>query len=62
MKKYISLVIGILAIINIVSGFLNHQESGSIFGIEMNIWAYRGVWAVIAAISFTDFYKASRKS
>lgn len=61
MKKYISLVIGILAIINIVSGFVNHQGSGSIFGIEMNIWVYRGVWMLIAAISFTDFYKATRK-
>ncbi|MFD0799026.1 hypothetical protein ACFQZJ_16250 [Maribacter chungangensis] len=61
MKKYISLVIGILAIINIAYGFANDQQSGSIFGIEMNIWAYRSVWAVIAIISFTDFYKATKK-
>lgn len=54
-------MIGILAVINLIYGFLNNQESGSIFGIEMNIWAYRGVWMVIALISFTDFYKATKK-
>ncbi len=57
MKKYISLIIGVLAVINIVSGLINNQEVSSIFGMEMNIWMYRGVWILIAAISFTDFVR-----
>lgn len=62
MKKYVSLIIGILAIINLVYGFVSDQQTGSIFGIDMNIWVYRGVWLLIAFLSFSDFYKASKKN
>ncbi len=62
MKKYISLIVAVLAGINLVSGFINNQESASIFGVEMNIWLYRGIWLVIGLVSFLDFYKSTKKS
>ena len=61
MKKYISLIVVVLAGINLVSGFINNQESASIFHVEMNIWLYRGIWVLIGVISFLDFYKATKK-
>ena len=61
MKKYISLIVVVLAGINLVSGFINNQESASIFGVEMNIWLYRGIWILIGVVSFLDFYKATKK-
>ena len=62
MKKYISLIVAVLAGINLVSGFINNQESASIFGVEMNIWLYRGIWLFIGLVSFLDFYKSTKKS
>jgi hypothetical protein len=61
MKKYISLIVAILAGVNLVYGFVNNQESASIFGIAMNIWVYRAVWVVIGITSFLDYYKAGKK-
>ncbi len=60
MKKYISLVVGFLAVANLTYGFFTNQTEAAIFGIEMNIWTYRAIWAFFALFSFYDFYKKSK--
>lgn len=57
MKNIWSIIIGILAIINIIYSFWNATTIESIFGIEMNIWVYRLIWSVITIASLYDYYK-----
>ncbi|TMM57173.1 hypothetical protein FEE95_11825 [Maribacter algarum] len=60
MNKYISLIIGILAVANLIYGFIVNQTQAAIFGMEVDIWTYRAVWAAIAVYSFYDFYRKNR--
>jgi len=60
MKSIISLIIGIIAIINVVYSFWKVSSSQSIFGIEMNVWVYRLIWSAIAVLFLYDYYKKTK--
>ncbi len=60
MKSIISLIIGVIAVINVVYSFWKISSSQAIFGIEMNNWIYRLVWSAIAVIFLYDYYKKTK--
>ncbi len=57
MNKIISLIIGIMATVNVIDSFWSDSTTETIFRIEMNIWIFRLIWSVIAIILFYDYYK-----
>jgi len=60
MNSIVSLIIGIVAIINVVYSFWKVSSSQAIFGIEMNVWIYRLIWSVIAILFLYDYYKKTK--
>ncbi|QFZ55619.1 hypothetical protein FEZ18_12800 [Oceanihabitans sp. IOP_32] len=57
MKKSISLILGVIAMVNVFYTFNNNSETGEIFGFEMNIWVYRLIWSTLAVGIFYDYSK-----
>ena len=57
MNKTVTLIIGILAVVNVIYSFFGNSDSEQIFGIEMNIWIYRLIWSVLAIGVFYDYNK-----
>ena len=64
MNKNITLVMGIVASLYVISSFFGNSETGEIFGYVMNIWAYRLFWAFLAVLILLDYsrkYKADKE-
>ena len=60
MKKIIYVFVWILALTLFIYSIIKNPTSESIFGIEVNIWAYRLFWGLIAAFSFYELFKIIR--
>ena len=61
--KYLSLILGILAIANVMYTFLgNTAATPGIFGFEVPIWFYRLFWGILAIGCFYDYYRKSKKN
>ena len=60
MNKTLNLIIGIIAVANVIYSFWGNQESASIFGFSINIWLYRAIWVFIAAVSLNSYYRARK--
>jgi len=41
--------------------FVNNSDSKIVFGIEIDIWMYRGLWSVITAASFVSYLKRKKE-
>ncbi|WP_343486199.1 hypothetical protein [Allomuricauda sp. d1] len=54
--KYLNLVVGILALINVVYTFFSESETSTFFGMEISIWLYRLIWLILAALCFYGYY------
>jgi len=61
MNSIVSLIIGVIAIMNVVYSFWKVSSSQSIFGIEMNSWIYRLIWSALAVLFIYDYYKKTKK-
>ncbi|HBK72351.1 MAG TPA: hypothetical protein DDZ39_11975 [Flavobacteriaceae bacterium] len=59
MNKIIPLIIGLIAIVNVLYSFKG-SGTQAIFGIEMNVWIYRLIWSVLAVLFLYDYYKKSK--
>ena len=55
MNKLASILIGIIAIANVIYSFFENSNLGSFFGFEINIWVYRLFWSFIAVYMFYRF-------
>lgn len=60
--KYLSLVLGILAIANVIYTFFGDSITTAIFGFEVGIWMYRLFWGIIAIGCLYDYMRKSKKS
>lgn len=54
MKKYLSLLLGIIALGKVIYSFID-VTSHELFGISVHIWLYRLIWAVFGLIFFYNF-------
>jgi hypothetical protein len=60
MKGKLSLIIGILAIANLVYSFFSTSNHSSIFGMELNIWVYRLIWSFLAVSILYKYFKENK--
>jgi len=60
MKKYISLILAALAIANVIYSFIVIKQQ-SLFGFDIDIWAYRAIWSVFAVIFIYNFFNNLKK-
>ena len=52
-----NLVWGIIGLIIITLTFVNNNSTKNLFGYELNIWVYRGIWLTISVSNFIKYYK-----
>ena len=60
MGRTLNLILGIIAAANVIYSFWGNLETATIFGISMNIWLYRLIWALFAAVFFYSYFKARK--
>ena len=48
MNRITSIIIGIIAIGNVIYSFWKYSDSTEFFGFEINVWIYRILWSLIA--------------
>ena len=60
MSKPLTIIVGILAVSNVLYSFWGNQQSEQIFGLEMNIWVYRLIWTALAIGIFYDYFKKKK--
>ncbi len=60
MKGKLSLIIGILAIANVVYSFFSNSNHSSIFGMELNIWVYRLIWSFLAVSILYKYFEDNK--
>ena len=56
-----NLVWTVIGTVIIVMTFVNNSDSKIVFGIEIDIWMYRGLWTVITAASFVSYLKRKKE-
>jgi uncharacterized membrane protein YhaH (DUF805 family) len=56
-----NLVWGIIGAFIIVMTFVNASTSKTVFGLELDIWVYRGIWSLISAASFVSFLRRRKE-
>ncbi len=61
MRKTLSIIGMIIAIITIVSSFIKNQDTGHMFGFEMDIWVYRLIWLALFGIILNGYLKESKR-
>lgn len=44
----------------IIKSFLNGATSANLFGIEINIWTYRGIWLVMILVGLYRFFNPNK--
>lgn len=57
MKKYVSLILAIIIIIDVIVSFVKDKGVENVFGIEMDIWVYRFLWSLLAFLLMKGFLK-----
>ena len=56
-----NLVWTVIGTVIIVMTFVNNSDSKIVFGIEIDIWMYSGLWSVITAASFVSYLKRKKE-
>jgi hypothetical protein len=56
-----NLVWTVIGTVIIVMTFVNNSDSKIVFGIEIDIWMYRGLWSAITAASFVSYLKRKKE-
>jgi hypothetical protein len=41
--------------------FVNSSSATIVFGIEIDIWVYRGLWSLITVASFVSYLKRKKE-
>lgn len=61
MKRITSLILAFVALAVLVFSFISNQGKAQFFGLEVNVWFYRLVWASVGVASFWDYRKNLKK-
>lgn len=62
MRKNLYLILTILAVVNVVYTFFSGAAHGDFFGFKVDIWIYRLVWALFAALFFKTYFNLRKAS
>jgi len=58
----ISIIGMVIAIITIVSTFIKDNDTGSLFGFEMDIWMYRLIWLALFGVILNGYLKERKNT
>lgn len=58
--RNLNVFVWILALTIIIYSFIKNPTTESILGFEVNIWIYRLIWSIIAALSILEQYRMIR--
>ena len=56
-----NLVWSVIGTLVVVMTFVNSSSAKIVFGIEIDIWVYRGLWSLITAASFVSYLKRKKE-
>jgi|TARA_B110000908_G_scaffold119699_1_gene140300 hypothetical protein len=56
-----NLVWAVIGTVIIVMTFVNNSGTKIVFGLELDIWVYRGLWSLITVASFVSFLKRKKE-
>ncbi len=56
-----NLVWSVIGTLVVVMTFVNSSSATIVFGIEIDIWVYRGLWSVITVASFVSYLKRKKE-
>ena len=62
MRKNLYLILTILSVANLVYTFFSDTTNGDFFGFQVDIWTYRLIWALFAALFFKTYYNLRKAS
>ncbi|MXV37271.1 hypothetical protein GO491_01075 [Flavobacteriaceae bacterium Ap0902] len=62
MKKFIPLILGIIAILNVAYSLYNVAETATIFFFDVNTWVYRAFWSILGVYMLYKFFIASKEA
>ncbi len=62
MRKALSIIGMLIALVIIISSFFKMGETGQLFGYEINIWIYRLIWLALFGIILNGYLKESKNS
>lgn len=60
MRKTISIIGMIIALIEIGYSFFTTGDTGRFFGFELNIWVFRLIWIALFGLMLNNYLKAQR--
>ncbi|SEL02846.1 hypothetical protein SAMN04488008_102649 [Maribacter orientalis] len=61
MRKTISIIGMVIAIITIVSSFFKNGDTGHMFGFELDIWTYRLIWLALFGVILNGYLKETKR-
>jgi len=56
-----NLVWSVIGTLVVVMTFVNSSSAKTVFGIEIDIWVYRGLWSLITVASFVSYLKRKKE-
>ena len=56
-----NLVWSVIGTLVVVMTFVNSSSASIVFGIEIDIWVYRGLWSLITVASFVSYLKRKKE-
>jgi len=56
-----NLVWSVIGTLVVVMTFVNSSSATTVFGIEIDIWVYRGLWSLITVASFVSYLKRKKE-
>ena len=56
-----NLVWSVIGTLVVVMTFVNSSSATIVFGIEIDIWVYRGLWSLITVSSFVSYLKRKKE-
>ena len=56
-----NLVWSVIGTLVVVMTFVNSSSATIVFGVEIDIWVYRGLWSLITVASFVSYLKRKKE-
>lgn len=62
MKKIISIIGMVIALVEIGYSFYKASDTGEFFGFELNSWVFRLIWIALFGLMLNNYLKARKET